>query len=631
MEEWVGGLWDRFITATARRDHPAAAVQLADMEKTLGIVFRALGGDAGLRVAAAAETRHHARRRWLERVAGSGEKTAPATLDGETLRLPPTLAYFPERELNRDLYVWLVAVAAHAPTPAAGAWTHAPAPAVDAWIVHNQLATLRALMRWPGLAPRYRRLVDATLAERIAPAALPADEAAQERVLRQALRQPGSVVALPPLTGRKSRALQPVPLWLQPAPPAAAAAPRQAATDPAAPEDVDDDSKTADGGHQRAERAAPPENESPFLLMFRAESLLSWAEYVKVNRDEDEDENPDAARAAAGMDVLHVAPADGRRVASKVRFDLDLPPESSDDLVLADGILLPEWDWKRRRLKPDFCRLQLMAAREAAPLALPERLRRPARRLKSQFAALAPARRWLRAQPEGSDLDVDACVRLHADRLAGSHPASAAAYLAQKPQERDLACLVLADLSLSTDAWVSDEHRVVDVIRDSLMLFGEALSATGDAYAFYGFSSLRRSLVRFHEIKAFGAAFDAAARGRIAAIKPGYYTRMGAAIRQATRVLERQPCSQRLLLILSDGKPHDMDLYEGRYGIEDTRHALIDARRAGLKPFCVTVDREGAGYLPHMFGVNGFTVLRRPEELPARLPQLYAQLTGHRG
>jgi nitric oxide reductase NorD protein len=185
---------------------------------------------------------------------------------------------------------------------------------------------------------------------------------------------------------------------------------------------------------------------------------------------------------------------------------------------------------------------------------------------------------------------------------------------------------VLADLSLSTDAWISDSHRVIDVIRDSLMLFGEALSATGDRFAFHGFSSLRRDHVRFHDIKDFAAPFDAAARGRIAALKPGYYTRMGAGIRHATKLLERQPCALRLLLILSDGKPHDMDHYEGRYGIEDTRMALVAARRAGLKPFCVTIDREGASYLPHMFGPGGFTVLRKPEELPTRLPMLYAQL-----
>ncbi|MCW5615445.1 MAG: nitric oxide reductase, partial [Rhodocyclaceae bacterium] len=89
----------------------------------------------------------------------------------------------------------------------------------------------------------------------------------------------------------------------------------------------------------------------------------------------------------------------------------------------------------------------------------------------------------------------------------------------------------------------------------------------------------------------------------------------------------RQRNALRLLLILSDGKPNDLDQYEGRYGIEDTRMALIEARNMGLRPFCVTIDKEGAGYLPHLFGPAGYTVIRKPEELPSRLPLLYAQLT----
>ena len=168
---------------------------------------------------------------------------------------------------------------------------------------------------------------------------------------------------------------------------------------------------------------------------------------------------------------------------------------------------------------------------------------------------------------------------------------------------------------------------MIDVIRDSLMLFAEALGATGDNFALYGFSSRRREHIRFHQIKTFGEKHSAATRGRIAALKPGYYTRMGAAIRQAHRILDRQPNALRLMLILSDGKPNDLDHYDGRYGIEDTRMSLIEARNAGIKPFCVTIDKEGEGYLPHLFGPAGFTVIRKPEELPARLPMLYAQLT----
>jgi nitric oxide reductase NorD protein len=189
MEEWIGGIWDRWITQTARRDHPQATVQLKDIEKTIGVLFRALGGDAGLRVAAAADTRHGARRRFMERVAGIHERTAHAALDMETLRLPPTIAVFPQPALNRDLYLWLAALAAGAGPDALQAESGAT------WIVRNQQATLLALRRYPGLAARYRKLVEALCAERIAPEKMPADEAAQERAVRQALVDPGSVAA----------------------------------------------------------------------------------------------------------------------------------------------------------------------------------------------------------------------------------------------------------------------------------------------------------------------------------------------------------------------------------------------------------------------------------------------------
>jgi nitric oxide reductase NorD protein len=614
MEEWVGGLWDRFITRSARRDHPAAAVQLSDIEKTAGVLFRAMGGDAGLRVAPAVEERHGARRRWLSRIAGSDEKSAQAALDDETLRLPPSIAWFPERALNRDLYLWLIAQAAH----------DAVATSTD-WIVRNQQATQAALARYPGLNVRYQRLVTAHLAERMTAPGLPAEEAAQEQAICQALQTPGSVSSLPAVSKPKPQPLQPVPLWLYPAPEALASSVRR--RDPAQHEGSSAKEEQAEKKQHAAERVAAPDNVSPLIMMFRAESIFSWGEFVKLNRALDDDANPDAGRAAENMDKLAIADDDNQRVASKVRFDLDLPPSGVDDVLLGEGIPFPEWDYRKHELKRDWCRLQLMTARHVEALPLPERLRRPARKLRSQFAALAPARRWFKGQTEGTELDLDACLRLQTDRLAGWHTSGAGAYLDQRQSERDLACLVLADLSLSTDAYVSDEHRVIDVIRDSLLLFGEALTATGDRFGMYGFSSLKRSHVRFHVLKEFAASLDSEARGRITAIKPGYYTRMGTAIRQSVKVLAKQPQATRLLLLLSDGKPHDIDNYEGRYGIEDTRMSLIEARRAGVRPFCVTIDREGASYLPHLFGPDGFTVIRKPEELPARLPLLYAQLT----
>jgi nitric oxide reductase NorD protein len=610
VEEQVGRLWDRFITRRAQTGHAQAAVSLAELQRTVAVYFRALGGDAAVRLAPAAERATGARRRWLARLAGSGERTAVATLGEDALRLPPQLAVFPRRELNRDLYLWLAALAAH--QPAAGA----------SWIAANQAATRRALQRWPGLRPRYRRLVAATLAMRPRPTDLPPDEAAQERAVRAALRRPGAVQALPPLRRRGAHALAPVPLWLHAAEPASRAQRR---------------SQEAGAGGARAPasavRALPtaqataPRAHSPFLVPFRAESLLSWADFLRVNRPSADTDDDDATGAAASIDRLALTETSAPAAAARVRFDLDLPAAAADDLALGDGLLLPEWDFRSRRLLPDYCRLQPMLARDSLPSALPPALRRTARRLRSQLAALAPARRWRSGEPDGSELDIEACVRLRTDRLLGRGAAGDRLYRAATRCERDLACLLLADLSLSTDAWLSNEHRVIDVIRDSLLLFGEALSATADSFAMYGFSSLKRSLVRYHVIKEFDEPLSAAVRGRIRALRPGYYTRLGAAIRQATCQLAGRSAALRLLLILTDGKPHDIDHYDGRYGIEDTRASVLEARRAGLRPFCVTIDHAGAGYLPHVFGHGGYVVLRKPEELPARLPLLYAQLT----
>ncbi|MBK8537018.1 MAG: VWA domain-containing protein [Candidatus Competibacteraceae bacterium] len=609
MEEHVGSLWHRLITRAAQRHYPAAAVTLVEIEKTAGLLFRAFGGDPGLRVTAATAIRHGARRHWLARVAGLGEKMALPCRDAETLQLPPELALFRQRELNRDLYFWLIALAA----------AHDAVDREAPWWRQNQQATVLALERYPGLQLRYRTLISAALALRIPPQRLPPDEAAPESQLRQALLEPGSVLNWPVVT----RPLPPIPLWLYPAPVHVATKPpthsRHAPSSSANP-------AQSDRQRRCAERVALPERKSSFLAPFRAESLLSWAEFIRVNRPTDDDPDPDAARAANDMDVLSVT-RDGDQTASRVRFDLDLPSASADDLPVSPGIPLPEWDYRQRVLLPNFCTVQERLARCAPPCELPAALRRDAQRLRRQFEILRPGHGWRRAQPEGEELDLDACVRHAADCVSSGHSHERGLYRQRVRQERDFACLLLADLSLSTDAWVNNKGRVIDVIRDSLFLFAEALAATGDRFGLYGFSSCKRQQVRIQRIKTFGERYTALIRGRINAIKPGYYTRMGTAVRYATGLLNRQSATRRLLLLLTDGKPNDLDHYEGRYGIEDTRMALLEARREGLHPFCVTIDQDAGDYLPYLFGKNGFVLIRHPEELPRQLVLLYTRLT----
>jgi len=609
MEEYVGELWDRLITGAAEKRHAAVAVKLDDIAKSAAIFFRALGGDPGLGISAAPAVRHGARRRLLQRVAGSGEKVELSWRDGEVLRLPSQIDLFAEQALNRDLYFWLVALAAVASDNS------------QPWIIRNQLATLATLERFPGLQSRYDRLVEAVIALRIPPEKLPADEGAQENTIRQALQHPGTVDAMT----LAARPFQPVPLWPHPHPPVSAAV--SGATGAGSPEQAGRAATKKSRRKHLAQRNDVKEDKNGFLMMFRAESLFSWSEFVKVNRPQDEEDDAETAQLAAeDMDNLTIA-SDGKTSAANVRFDLDLPSGAADDTPLGEGVLLPEWNWKKQVMQPDYCSLQQLIAADAKPCELPQSLKNTANQLRRQFQALTPTRHWLKGQQDGDELDMDAWVQLVSERNSTMPTSEHGLYRAQVNQERDLACLLLADLSLSTDAYVSNHTRIIDVIRDSLLLFSEALTATGDSFALYGFSSLKRSNVRFHYIKGFEEKYSGLVRGRITAIKPGYYTRMGAAIRQASSLLVQQKKRQRLLLILTDGKPNDLDQYEGRYGIEDTRVALLEAKKLGLRPFCVTIDTEASDYLPHLFGAGGYVVIRNPEDLPKELPLLYAQMT----
>jgi nitric oxide reductase NorD protein len=610
VEEQVGALWHRLVTRMADRSFPQAAVNLAEVERTVGVMFRALGGDGGLQVTNAELVENRARRSWLQRLAGTQDKFALAWRDEAFLRLPAQIDCLPTRALNRELYLWQAALAASTVSVEG-----------SNWFVRNQCLVQAALLRFPGLGGRYRRLVEGHIATRPDPQGLPRAEAAAEEAVRAALRQPGSVAVLPPAR----RPPLAVPLWLHPYPPGAP--PRVKAPEPGSDEAATkEQQRELERLRRQAERVRPPESDRG-LVTVRMENILTWGEFINVDRGtEDEDDLDRAESIARDLDKLAIS-RDKRRAAATLKFDLDLPAEAEDDLVIGEGVRLPEWDWKTQCLVPDYCRVVPMLAADAVAQPLPQRLQRVARRLRNQFQALAPARVWQRAQPDGQEIDIDAYLRFAADRRAGSARGGDGLYREIRSGARDLAGLLMADLSLSTDTWVNDHHRVIDVIRDSLWLFAEALDATGDRFGIFGFSSRKRDPVRVHTVKDFDERYGGLVRGRIAAIKPGYYTRMGAAVRYATGLLARQPANRRLLLLLTDGKPNDLDKYEGRHGIEDTRQAVAAARRLGLQPFCVTIDARANDYLPHLFGSNGYVVIRNPSELPKRLPMLYAQLT----
>ena len=253
------------------------------------------------------------------------------------------------------------------------------------------------------------------------------------------------------------------------------------------------------------------------------------------------------------------------------------------------------------------------------------------RAVKRQFEALRPGRMSTSGHPDGDELDTDRAVRAHVDFRATGHTDDRI-WQQTRPQKRSLAVSILLDVSRSTESAVPGHghggRSVIDIEREALAALSWGLDACGDDFAIHAFSSLKRDRVYVQTAKAFGEPMSAMVEARIAELKPGFYTRLGAAIRHASAGLSDQVRKRRLLLVITDGKPNDLDHYEGRHGIEDSRKAVLEARRAGHAVFGITVDRDGKSWFPRMFGQGGFALIPDPDKLTHALPEIYRQLVG---
>jgi len=613
MEEWVGGLWHKYITRKANPEFDHARVSFDQVHKSVGMIFRALGGDAVKRIEAATGREYLSRKSLLQKISGDNQLVSLAWQDEESLRLPESLAIFADKSLNHDLYIWLAVLAAHHN----GQFSH--------WAIDNQNLVVDVLENFPALRSRYVKLAKAFVESRPNIDTLPKAEQKMEQAIVRAILTPGSVSQFP-LVNFAPKAVY---LWLYPS----------ACSDETVVAEYQDLAETQDDeelhnksakksktSRKKAERVDAPD-ERQGMMIFRLESLFSWSEFSKLDRGcDDSDDDDDTSRAVEDLDKITLAKQQEQQKSAQIKIDLDLPSASQDDIPLGQGIKLPEWDYKKQLLQKDRCLLQPMLPKDAKPAKLPVKLQKISKTIQAQFEQLRSVRYWLKAQPQGEEIDLSTWLDFHVEsKIAPS--AEKGLFKSFRGNNRDLSCLLLADLSMSTDAHLDNENRVIDVVQDSLLLFGEALQSVGDNFAMYGFSSVKRHHVRFTMLKNFNESYNDHVRGRIQAIRPEFYTRMGAAIRQATQVIIEQKTTEKLLLILTDGKPNDIDHYEGRFGIEDTHNAIKEAKQLGIKPFCITIDTDAQDYLPYLFGNDGFTVILRPEQLPLRLPQLYHQLT----
>lgn len=324
-----------------------------------------------------------------------------------------------------------------------------------------------------------------------------------------------------------------------------------------------------------------------------------------------------------------------------------------------------EWDYQIEDYRSRWCRLREIVLAGDAGEYFAKTLNEysaltPA--VKHEFQRIRPEQyRLIRGLEDGEEFDLNAVVTAATDLRARVSP-SPKLYTTKRQTERDVAVLFLLDMSASTDEPIvpvvrqyADEEqddwmamwkkrpvtpqpmlrRIIDVTKEALVLMAEALEEIGDAYAIYGFSGQGRDNVEFYHVKSFSEALSPTVKGRIGAIAPKRSTRMGAALRHSLEKLKDVACRVKLLVLLSDGFPQDMDYGSDRrsitYGIRDTMMALREADRAGVLTFCLTVDKAGHDYLREMCESSRYLVLEDVASLPTELPKVYQRYIRPKG
>jgi nitric oxide reductase activation protein len=555
---------------------------------------------------------------------------------GDALLVPRVVDFAPTPALNRDALVvhvaWALTAAQLEPgrTETSLVGLALLAPRVRAAVVEA----------FPPLEPTLTALERAAARARVAPPADDVRAQALEALVRRSLSQPedaalpaaawtwargaleqGAVELPPPRRGwfMKAFVVPPVPFW-------SALLPRPAK--PAKVTAASDDERALPGGTElkkkkatRAEHVQEPEQqlqENPLVHSF--EKVHTLEEYKGGSKRIDGDDELAAHQKALDELDLRQVVRSHQRAGSLYRADVLLDGAVGDvDDALADPAeaLYDEWDEGAHAWKRAWCRLttrvvEVVPGADAQVSALRARLTRTTEGLRAVFEQLEASRAWKLRQRTGTDVDIDALVARYGALKAGECSESRL-YATRRRHSRDTAVLLLLDASLSTDAWVAN-RRVLDVEKEAVLALGDALDGLFDEVAVAAFCSQTRRDCRFLVAKGFPEPWSLGAQ-RLASLEPHGFTRIGPAIRHATSELLACGAKQKLLLLVSDGKPSDVDRYEGRYGVADVHRAVLDAQGAGVVTHALAVDPAARAWLPSMFGHGRASVVSKPDDL----------------
>ncbi|VAW49764.1 Nitric oxide reductase activation protein NorD [hydrothermal vent metagenome] len=607
MEEHIGKIWDRFLKKQVNKAYKEKQVLFTDKRKALTVFYHLLGGDKGKELQITDKRSIKTSRSVLEKISGSGNTFFLAWQDDKGVYLPESLAYFDDKSLNEMHYFWLVALAANLPVYGKD------------FAQNNLQFSQKLVQTYPGFQRFYQTAITHFIKERLTLSIVEEDKQRHELafinslVHRALINEPSYTIT----------DIYPFPLWLYPAQNMNLSLSEW--EDDYTLENAEKNTEKTDELKMK-KRASKMDDDkkSDGLLVFLPDSLMSIMEQINVDRSEDDSFDEDALYNAEDLDEITLGKKRAN-LSARIKMDLDSAVNDAEEYPLGKGHFIDEWDYKKQDYLKGYVCIKPIVDIHITPIALPKRLQKLVKKIASELDLMQLDRLKNNGLPYGDEINMDAWIDYLGHQNKSLHPQRF--YESVERKTRDLSTLILADVSLSTEAGITQEIRIIDMIKDGLMVFSESLNRLEDPFALYTFSSLKNTNVRFQIIKNFKESYSDLIRGRIDHIKPGYYTRLGAAIRESAKILDKQKTANKLLLIISDGKPNDVDRYDGRYGIEDTKKAIEEVKKMGITPFCVTIDLEAKDYLSYLFGRNGYVVIRDSKKLPKVLPEIYMNLT----
>ncbi|VAX00423.1 Rubisco activation protein CbbO [hydrothermal vent metagenome] len=298
---------------------------------------------------------------------------------------------------------------------------------------------------------------------------------------------------------------------------------------------------------------------------------------------------------------------------------------------ISDPYHYQEWDYQIQLHRPDWVTVYERRQPKGNPEDIEKILlhHRPiAHRIKQIIDLLTPAGvQRIRNMEDGDEIDINAAIDAMISIRMGEQP-NPRITMRNVLKTRDLSVVVLMDLSESTNEPLGGSDKtVLELTREAATLVSTAINGIGDPFALHGFASDGRHDVQYYRFKDFNQHFDDEAKSRLAGMQGGLSTRMGAAMRHAGQHLLKQPERRKLLLIVTDGEPADVDERDPQHLRHDTKKAVEELYSKGVLSYCLTLDPNADAYVKRIFGSNNYTVIDNVDKLPEQLPLLFASLT----